>query len=93
LPDDGWLEMFRRTKFEAMDYLAQSGEFQGYRRGSAGWVWRTDKFGLALNDLVATGELKRNCDWRDHLDCGAWLRVSRDGIDAGWIGCDADGRC
>jgi len=32
-----------------------------------------DKFGLALNDLVAKGELKAPIViGRDHLDCGSW---------------------
>jgi len=35
-------------------------------------VWRAGQFGLALNDLVAKGELKAPIViGRDHLDCGS----------------------
>ncbi len=35
-------------------------------------IWRADKFGLALNELVARGELKAPIViGRDHLDCGS----------------------
>jgi len=49
-----------------------------------------DKFGLALNDLVAKGEIKAPVVMgATHLDCGSVASpVSRDGIDAGWVGCD-----
>jgi len=48
-----------------------------------------DKFGLALNDLVAKGELKAPIViGRDHLDAGRWRRRFARRNDAGWIGCD-----